>query len=574
MKIILGTPVSTGIVKGPAYILNKDELTIPEYYVADVPHEMQRLEKAISTSRKAIDRLSETGNNKSSEESEILEAHNSIINDPELLNLAHSFMVSENRNAEYCFNKAAEHFAAMVESTESEYIKVRANDIREVSALTVTNLLGMNVTTFHDLKEPSLIIAKTITVNEIAALNKKMILGFITEKGGVTDHAAILARAYGIPFITGLDGLLSEINSNDELIIDGNKGKIIINPDQDQRSEFFEEKDKWKAFYAHALSRTYETVSTIDGRSVKIYANLGDKTFTNDAVKFGADGIGLLRTEFLFSSSEEIPDEETQFQLYTSIADELAGKEVVIRTLDIGSDKQNSNFSTASEANPALGLRGVRLCFQNENQLFKPQIKAILRAAYKRNIRLMLPMVTSVEEIQRFKALLEICKMELKDQYIRHEHMLSIGVMIEVPSAAIMADAFAEEVDFFSIGTNDLSQYTLAADRINNNVSYLTDDLHPAVVELIRRTIKSAHKKNKTVTVCGELAGDPWAIPVLVGLGVDKLSVTPSSVPVVKEIIRNMRYIKAKTIAQLALRVGNKERIQELTCKLIPKILQ
>lgn len=574
MKIILGIPVSTGIVTGPAYILNKDELMIPEYYIADVPLEMERLEKAILTSGKEISRLSEAGKNKCPEELEMLEAYRSILNDPELLNLARSFMINENRNAEYCFHKAAEHFVSLIETIDSQYIKERANDIREISALTVTNLLGMNRIAFHDLKSPSIIVSKSITVNEMAGLNKKMILGFITEKGGATDHAAILARAYGIPFITGLPGFVSEIDHNDELIMDGNRGKIIIHPDQHQRSEFIEEKDKWKDFYVGALSRTFETATTSDGRKIKIYANLSDKGLTNDAIRFGADGIGLLRTEFLFPATEEIPDEETQFNLYASIADELGGKELIIRTLDIGSDKKNSTLEIAKEVNPALGLRGLRLCLQNEVKLFKPQIKAILRAACKRNIRLMLPMVTSVEEVKKFKTLLDVCKMELKDKYIRHDNLLSIGVMIEVPSAAIMADAFADEVDFFSIGTNDLIQYTLAVDRVNNTVSYLTEELHPAVVELMRRTIKSAHKKNKTVTVCGELAGDPWAIPVLVGLGVDKLSVAPSSVPVVKEIVRSMSYVKARTIAQHALKINNKEKIQALTCKLLPKILQ
>jgi phosphotransferase system enzyme I (PtsI) len=574
MKMILGIPVSTGMAAGPVYILHKNELTVPEYYTEDVPHEIERLKKAIFVCKKEMNRLSAADKNKFSEESKILEAYISIMDDPELLNLARSFMASENRNAEYCLNKAAEHFASMIEVVDNDYMKARAGDVREIASLILNNLLGISIPAFQELKKPSLIAAKSITVNEIASLNKRLILGFITEKGGATDHAAILARAYGIPFITGLDGLLSKININDELIVDGRKGKVIINPNVDQRSEWIECRSKWNDFYTGALNRTFETATTMDGKKIKIYANINDQTFINDALKYGAEGIGLLRTEFLFPSFTEVPDEDEQYHIYSSIGDAFNGKEVIIRTLDIGSDKQNPNFNLTGEANPALGMRGLRLCFQKENELFKPQIKAILRAAYKRNIRLMLPMVTSLEEIKKFRALLEVCKMELKDKYIRHNNSILIGIMIEVPAAAIMAEAFADEVDFFSIGTNDLIQYTLAVDRTNNTLSYLTEELHPAVLQLIKRAIKAAHKKNKAVAVCGELASDPRAVPILVGLGADELSVTPSSIPLVKEMIRNMKYIKAKIIAQEALKTGNKSKIETLSNMLIPEMLQ
>jgi phosphotransferase system enzyme I (PtsI) len=575
MKTILGIPASSGIATGPVYILNKDQFEIPEYYIKDVPGEIERLKNAISITKNEINRLSAAvSKNKYSEEGEILEAHISIIDDPELLNLALSFMANEHRNAEYCFNKATEHFASLIETSSNDYVRTRANDVREIAILTLGNLLGTSATSFHELEKPSLIVAKNITVNEIANLNKKLILGFITEKGGPTDHTAILARSYGIPFVTGLTGLLSHINSSDELIVDGNKGKIIINPGAGEHSECIEQQRNWNKFYVVALTKTKETARTMDGKRIKIYANISEKIFISDAVKYGAEGIGLLRTEFLFLPSEEMPNEDIQYHIYSSIADELKGKEVIIRTLDIGADKQNSNFNLADEANPALGLRGVRLCFQKENELFKPQIKAILRAAYKRNIRLMLPMVTSVEEIKRFKTLLEICKMELKDKYIRHNSTMLIGMMIEVPSAAILADAFADEVDFFSIGTNDLTQYTLAADRTNNTVSYLTEGLHPAVLELIKRTIKAAHKKNKTVAICGELGSDLSAIPILIGLGIDELSVTPSSIPAVKELIRNIEYIKSKRISQKALKTYDKNKMDVLASKLLPDMLQ
>jgi phosphotransferase system enzyme I (PtsI) len=574
MKIIQGVPVSSGIVTGTVYLLNKNELKIPEYYVDDIPFEMDRLKKAISIAQKEINWLAETANkNKFSEECELLEAHSSIMDDPELFNLTLSFIANEHRNAEYCFNKAAEHFASIIESGDNEYMSARAKDVREIAVLILNNLLGIGTALFHELKSPSLIVAKNITVNEIAALDKKLILGFLTESGGITDHAVILARSYGIPFVSGLNGLLSEISNNDELIMDGNKGRIIINPDAAERSKYSEQINKLDDFYSVAFKRRLETAITTDGRKIKVCANISDKTFMNDAIKNGAEGVGLLRTEFLFLAASEMPDEDEQYHIYSLIGDAFEGKEIIIRTLDIGADKQNANFNLTNEANPALGLRGLRLCFQKENELFKPQIKAILRAAYKTNIRLMLPMVTSVQEVKEFKTLLEVCKMELKDKYIRHNNNISIGIMIEVPSAAILADAFADEVDFFSIGTNDLTQYTLAADRTNSAVSYLTQGLHPAVLELIKMTIKAAHKKNKTVAVCGELASDPKAIAVLVGLGADELSVTPASIPVVKEIIRSMEYAKAKIISQKALKTHDKNKMEILTDKLIPKIL-
>lgn len=575
MKTIIGTPVSSGVAIGSVYFLNRDEVRIPEYFVEDVVYEKMRLKRAILAVKKELNHLISTlDKNKCKEECEILEAHISIIQDPELLNLTLSFISNEHKNAEFALNKAMEHYASMIADIEDDYMKARANDVREISNLIINELLGINKNTFHKLQNPSLIISDNLTVNEIISLNKNLILGFITEKGGVTDHAAILARSYGIPFVTGLNGILSEVTINDELIIDGNKGKIIINPDSSERTECIEYRNKWNDFYSLALKRTLEPAFTADGKHIKIYANISDKNFINDAVKYGAEGIGLLRTEFLFLTSDDMPDEDAQCHVYSTISDSFGGKEIILRTLDVGADKKHAKLNLPYEANPALGLRGLRLCFQKEKELFIPQIKAVLRSAFKRNIKLMLPMVTSVEEVKKFKTLLEACKKELKEKNIAYNNDISIGIMIEVPSAAILADAFSDEVDFFSIGTNDLTQYTLAIDRTNSAVSYLNEGLHPAVLELINNTIKAAHKKNKTVGICGELAGDPRAIPVFVGFGVDELSVNPSSIPVVKEIIRNMEFSKAKIIAHKALKTYDKNEIADLTSKLIPEILK
>jgi len=575
MKVISGTPVSSGIAIGAAYLLEKEELRIPEYSIEDTRREEMRIKQAITIGKREVNSLIKAlSKNKCTEECEILEAHISIMEDPELLDLTLSFINNEHKNAEYCLNKASEHYASMIEAIDDDYMKARANDVREISGLIISRLLGTDKAVSHKLKTPSLIVADTITVNEIARLNKDLVLGFITENGGITDHAAILARSYRIPFVTGLRGVLAEINGTDELMIDGNKGKVIINPDSVERSGCIAQRDKWNDFYTAALNKASESTFTSDGRRIKVYANISEKNFIPDAVKQGAEGVGLLRTEFLFLGSSDIPDEDAQCHIYSSICDSFGGREIIVRTLDIGSDKKNTKLNLTDEENPALGLRGLRLCFQKETELFKPQIKAILRSSFKRNIKLMLPMVTSVEEVRKFKALLEVCKAELKDKCMEYNPDISIGIMIEVPSAAILADAFTDEVDFFSIGTNDLTQYTLAIDRTNSAVSYLNEGLHPAVLELINKTIKSAHKKNKTVAICGELAGDPKAIPVLIGIGVDELSVNPSSIPVVKEIIRNIEYAEAKKISQKVLKTYDKNKITSLTSGLIPEILK
>lgn len=575
MKTIHCTPISPGIAIGQVQRLLQEKIPVPEYSVSNTKREKKRLEISFQQAKEKIKSLIQHAlKNELKEEEEILKAFAGILEDPELLELAVSLINTENTNAEFCIYKAAEHYAVIIEAVEDEYIKARAKDVREVALLLIETLSDGKAKVKIKLKTPVFIVAPTITVNELVKLDKKLILGLVTEQNGHNDHTAILARSYGIPFISGLHNLMELIQPNDTLIVDGNKGKVIVRPTKIYCKNYGLLKDEWEQFNREAFGNSALDAYTRDGKRIKVYANVSDMESVDCAIKNGAEGIGLLRSEFLFLNRAILPDEDEQTQFYSAVSHLCNNIELVIRTLDIGADKKHSHLNLAHEENPALGLRGLRLCFQQEEDLFKPQIKAILRAAKGRKIRLMLPMVTTVEEVIKFKALIKTCRKELNREGKLYAIRIQIGIMIEVPAAAILADVLAAEADFFSIGTNDLTQYTLAADRCNTAVAYLNQGLHPSVLQLAKQSIEAAHKKSKQVAVCGELAADPKSIPIFIGLGVDELSVNPSAIPIVKEIIRNINYSDAKSMVREAAKQVTGSDSEALFVNLLPKILR
>lgn len=564
MKTINGTQVAAGIAIGPIFKLEKEEIEIPEYKVVNSDEELARLYKAIAMSKVEI-QTKKDSLDISKVEKDILESHLAMLDDPELIDLTKSHITHRKTNAERALKIACEHFICLLVDTGDDYLKGRANDISDITDRVLKFLLNKTDNQYLKLEKPSIVVAEELTVNDIAGLGNKLVLGFITSKGGITDHAAIMANSYGIPMVTGISSSIFDIRKEAYVILDGNEGKVILNPDKHISDQVKEKIKVELAFKKNAELKSKEIALTKDGHPVKVYANIGTVENAENAIKNGAGGIGLFRTELLFIDNNELLDEETQFKYYSEIANIFTNKEIVIRTLDIGGDKQIRSLKLKDEENPALGLRALRLMFENEEEMLIPQLKAILRLTSESNIKLLLPMVSAIDEVRRVKTVLKTCRDELKSNNIPVAENIDIGIMIEVPSSAILSEIFAKEVDFFSIGTNDLTQYTLSADRTNPDVSYLNQGLQPAVLHLISKVVKSAHAQKKPVGVCGELASNKYVIPILIGLGVDELSVNPIAIPTVKEIIRKISKSVASEIAKEALTKDNWQDIKQLS---------
>ena len=566
MKIIHGKTVSEGIAIGKAFILDKKKFRVPTHLVDQPKDELIKLEKSIVKAKEEIRLiLKDIQNTSSKEEIEILEAHEAMLDDPDFLESTRLCITDEKMNAALAMKTSAKRFCSLLENLDDEYLKARANDIQDVSYRILKYLLNIEFNDFQKLTHPSIIVSEELTVNDISGIDKNLILGFVTSKSGFNDHAAILARAYNFPLITGVNNILTEIKNSCEVILDGTSGKIFMEPDELTRKEKLNYKEKYSSFQLLANKNAFQKAKTKDGHAIQVNANIEGIESAEEAVSSGADGVGLFRSEFIYMNKKILPDEEYQFQIYTKVAEQLNNKEVRLRTLDIGADKKLEILNLPEEENPALGLRALRLMFDREEELLKPQVKAIIRAAKDHNIKMMLPMVTSISEIREFKKLVSVCREELIKNKKEVAKEISIGIMVEVPAVAVLIEKFIEEVDFFSIGTNDLTQYTLSADRTNYAVSHFNEGLHPAVLHLINHVIEAAHKKGKPVAVCGELASDYKVIPILLGLGIDELSVNPSSVPTVKEMIRKISFSDAKKIARKALKMENWDEIQELT---------
>jgi len=572
MITLSGISVSSGIAIGISYVLNKKDIQVPKCPISSPNEEINRFTKALTESKREINvLLSDLRKKGQREEVEILESHISMLNDPELSQQIESYISSHMINAEYAVNSVSGQFINALENLEDDYLRARSQDVREVSTRIIAQLLGIHLNHWNEISKPVIIIANEISVNDIIGIKKEVVLGFVTVKGGVTDHTAILARTYGVPLITGIKNLLTEIKHDDPIIIDGQNGKVFVNPDTPSINKYSGIKAQIDTFQSKALNNSHAPAITTDGHRIHVYANIGDYQSAEFALANGAEGIGLFRTELLFIHSTKLPDEEEQYQIYKNIADLFGDKEIIIRTIDIGADKQVDYLNLSIESNPALGLRAIRLMYSRVEELFKPQVKALLRAAKGKDIKIMIPMISVISEVRKFKELLKECKDELQRDGFETADRISVGIMVEVPSAAILAESFTKEVDFFSIGTNDLTQYTLASDRTNETVISYNEGIQPAVLQLIKRVIDSAHLKGKTVAICGELAADLKAIPLLVGLGIDELSVNPSSIPSVKEVIRKISFTDVKKISERALSSESKEDIDLILKNIILK---
>jgi phosphoenolpyruvate-protein phosphotransferase len=570
VKTLRGIAASRGIVIGPAFRFRQADLRFERYTVEDPAAEWARLQVALETAREQLAEVYAKAEAESgAEQAAIFQAHALMLEDPELLDAVRTAIEEQNVNAEAALSDAAEMYAQMLEALDDEYLSARAADVRDVAARVLRLLLGVAEIPTAGLTAPSIILARDLTPSDTVMLDKSLVLGFCTAEGGATSHTAILARGLGLPAVVGAGLDVLEILDGATLVLDGGDGMLLVEPDKQAVAGYRVRQAATGTVLAQARERAHEPAVTRDGHRVEVVANIGNVEGAQAALESGAEGVGLLRTEFLYLERDHLPDEEEQYQAYRAIVDVFGDWPVILRTLDIGGDKELPYLDLPDEMNPFLGLRAIRLCLARP-ELFKPQLRAALRAGAGRNLKVMFPMVATVAEVREARAVLEECRAELLAEGQPVAEEVEIGIMVEVPAAALMADHLAAEVDFFSIGTNDLSQYTLAADRTNAQVAPLASGFQPAVLRLVRDVIVAAHARDKWVGLCGELAGEPLAVPILLGLGLDEFSMNPPAIPLAKQVIRALTLDEARKVAQAAMELDSPEAVQALVRKLVP----
>ncbi len=565
MKILRGIAASPGFTTGSAFHFQRTDIAVNRRTVDNPQEEWTRLETALETARQQLQEVCDEAETKlGTKDSAIFQAQLLMLEDTDLQNAIKADIMERAINAEAALLDATESYAQKLEALNDEYFRARAADVRDVANRLLRILHDANESPCLRLSEPSIILARDLTPSDTICLDKSLILGFSTAQGGATSHTSILARELGLPAIVGAGNDILNIADGAPLILDGYTGTLIVNPDDATIACYRKRQSGVTQSLSLARDQAHAPAITHDGHRVIVAANVGSVQGAKNALAAGAEGIGLLRTEFIYLESEHLPDEEEQYHAYRAILDTFNDRPVTLRTLDIGGDKKLSYLDLPPEANPALGLRAIRLCLARP-ELFKPQLRAALRAGAGRNLKLMFPMVATLEEVRAARALLEECRAALASEgKATADTAMQIGIMVEVPAAAIMAEQFATVVDFFSIGTNDLSQYTMAADRTNAQLSALMSGLQPAVLRLVRDVIAAAHRHGKWVGMCSELASEPLSIPILLGLGLDEFSVNPPAIPVVKEIIRSTSISEAQELARAALEMDSSDAVRQL----------
>lgn len=558
---LAGIPGSSGIAFGPARHFRLNKPAIPGHAIADPAAEWARLEKALEETRHQIQQtLAEVTQRADASTAEIFEAHLLFLEDTALREPARRLIREEHLNAAAAWDRTVEAVAQTYGSLEDDYQKARAADVRDVGDQVVRNLLGEGPA-LPVLDSPGVLVAPDLTPADTARLDPSRVLAICTAFGGPTSHSAILARTFGIPAIVGLGERILELAEGCPLIVDAAKGWVIPNPDETTGNRYHLEAEDLRKTSAEALAESAIPAVCRDGRRIEVGANIGSLAEARAAVAAGAEGVGLLRTEFLYLGRDTAPDEEEQFTTYREIAQAMGGRPIIIRTLDIGGDKPLPYIDQGREANPFLGWRAIRLCLA-QPEFFKVQLRAIQRVAALHPVKVMFPMVATLDEIRSAKALLAEARAEVAGRGQAAPERLETGIMVEIPAAAIRAHQLAPEVDFFSIGTNDLTQYTMAAERGNAKVAALTDAFHPAVLELIGRVIDAAHAHGKWAGICGELGGENLAVPILVGLGIDELSMSAPAIPRAKQMIRGLDGAAAQRLALEVLRLTRPSEVR------------
>ncbi|WP_102342845.1 phosphoenolpyruvate--protein phosphotransferase [Galactobacillus timonensis] len=570
--MLKGIAASQGVAVAKVYKLEQPVLDIQKVEVTDLEAEKAKIERAFAKTVEDIEKIKETAaGHLAAEELAIYDAHLMMAQDPEFKSQILDEIENSKENAEYAAQTVASNMVSMFENMDDSYFKERAADIKDVSFRLLCNLTGKTIPNLATLDSPVIIVAKDLTPSDTGSLNKEFAKGFATEMGGRTSHSAIMARSLEIPAVVGVKDLMANVKSGDTVVLDAIAGEVIVNPDEKTIAEYKakgaayeKEKEELKSF------KDQPSVST-DGHKVLIVGNIGSPADVQAVRDNGGEGVGLFRTEFLYMKSEDdFPNEDTQFAAYKEVLEAMQGKPVVIRTLDIGGDKKLKYYQFAEEMNPFLGVRAIRFCLQRKD-IFRTQLRALLRASAYGHLCIMFPMIATVNEFKEAKQCYEDARAELIKEGVKVGDDVEVGCMIEIPAAAVLADQLAKYADFFSIGTNDLIQYSMAADRMSQSVSYLYQPLSPSILRLIKMTIDGAHKHGHWCGMCGEMAGDELAAPVLLGLGLDEFSMSATSMLRARRMINGLSYAEMQKLADKALEMDTMEEVSDLIKSAIGK---
>ncbi|HDG6047099.1 phosphoenolpyruvate--protein phosphotransferase [Staphylococcus aureus] len=564
-KLIKGIAASDGVAIAKAYLLVEPDLTFDKNEkVTDVEGEVAKFNSAIEASKVELTKIRNNAEVQlGADKAAIFDAHLLVLDDPELIQPIQDKIKNENANAATALTDVTTQFVTIFESMDNEYMKERAADIRDVSKRVLSHILGVELPNPSMIDESVVIVGNDLTPSDTAQLNKEFVQGFATNIGGRTSHSAIMSRSLEIPAIVGTKSITQEVKQGDMIIVDGLNGDVIVNPTEDELIAYQDKRERYFADKKELQKLRDADTVTVDGVHAELAANIGTPNDLPGVIENGAQGIGLYRTEFLYMGRDQMPTEEEQFEAYKEVLEAMNGKRVVVRTLDIGGDKELSYLNLPEEMNPFLGYRAIRLCLAQQD-IFRPQLRALLRASVYGKLNIMFPMVATINEFREAKAILLEEKENLKNEGHDISDDIELGIMVEIPATAALADVFAKEVDFFSIGTNDLIQYTLAADRMSERVSYLYQPYNPSILRLVKQVIEASHKEGKWTGMCGEMAGDETAIPLLLGLGLDEFSMSATSILKARRQINGLSNNEMTELANRAVDCATQEEVIEL----------
>ncbi len=564
-KLIKGIAASDGVAIAKAYLLVEPDLTFDKNEkVTDVEGEVAKFNNAIEASKVELTKIRNNAEVQlGADKAAIFDAHLLVLDDPELIQPIQDKIKNENANAASALTDVTTQFVTIFESMDNEYMKERAADIRDVSKRVLSHILGVELPNPSMIDESVVIVGNDLTPSDTAQLNKEFVQGFATNIGGRTSHSAIMSRSLEIPAIVGTKSITQEVKQGDMIIVDGLNGDVIVNPTEDELIAYQDKRERYFADKKELQKLRDADTVTVDGVHAELAANIGTPNDLPGVIENGAQGIGLYRTEFLYMGRDQMPTEEEQFEAYKEVLEAMDGKRVVVRTIDIGGDKELSYLNLPEEMNPFLGYRAIRLCLAQQD-IFRPQLRALLRASVYGKLNIMFPMVATINEFREAKAILLEEKENLKNEGHDISDDIELGIMVEIPATAALADVFAKEVDFFSIGTNDLIQYTLAADRMSERVSYLYQPYNPSILRLVKQVIEASHKEGKWTGMCGEMAGDETAIPLLLGLGLDEFSMSATSILKARRQINGLSKNEMTELANRAVDCATQEEVIEL----------
>ncbi|MCK4224447.1 MAG: phosphoenolpyruvate--protein phosphotransferase [candidate division Zixibacteria bacterium] len=560
-----GTPASPGVVIGKAFPLDRESIQVTEERIEEneVAREILKFKKALNDTKEELLKIKEkVAKRIDPDHAKIFDAQIMTMED-ELINNGVIEKIKKSRsNAEFIYKKMIEQTIKTLSSSKDEYLRERIMDINAVARRLIYNLLGIKHLTLESIDSPVILVARSLSPGDVVHMKKESVLGFATDMGGGTSHVALLAKSMGIPAVVGLKNFFDQIQDKQNIILDGIKGEVLICPDEQTLKEYEKRRKDILKKTAELSEFKLLPAKTCDGRKIELSANIELPSDVDSAIEYGAEGIGLFRTEYLYIAQADFPTEEEQYKAYLGVAEKVYPKSVILRTYDLGGDKFDRHTGDLYETNPFLGWRAIRACLDLP-EIFKIQLRAMLKASAKRNVKIMFPMISGVGELQQAKAILNEVKEQLRRKKIPFDEDIPVGIMVEIPSAALAGDALAEECDFFSIGTNDLIQYTLAVDRGNEKIAHLYQGFHPAVLSLIKEAIDSARRNGIWVGLCGEMAADPLATTLLVGMGVDELSTSAMAIPEIKKIIRSIKFEDAKNHAQEVLKLSTTDEVKK-----------